>query len=251
VNFREYSETIGTPVNMGDIMNGTADIQAINTAKDEYIHLGHFPRHIGNPEAISSDFLEICTNMKSEMFDKEYEQFMEFFRSLAMETGSCFKADKLAKLLGITRRKVNKYMEILLKKNVIKPVGAWVQDMETETSRHVKIYFSDLSIYRSLLSDMYYQGAMKMGTLENFIYLEIERKLHETHDIYYYRKKSGSEVTFILEDKITKKMTPIEVVSRDSAAISQAMKSFDSEYHDRVERYMIMNESLAERKELS
>lgn len=189
--------------------------------------------------------------MKSEMFDKEYEQFMEFFRALAMETGNCFKADKLAKLLGITRRKVNKYMEILLKKNVIKPIGPWVQDMETETSRHVKIYFNDLSIYRSLLSDIYYQGAMKMGAIENFIYLEVERKLHESHDIFYYRKKSGSEVTFILEDKTTKKVTPIEVVSRDSEAISQAMKSFDSEYHDRVERYMIMNESIATRKELS
>lgn len=251
VSFREYSETMGAPINMGEIMNGAADIHAVNTAKDEYIHLGHLPRHIGNPETISSDFFEICTDMKSEMYDKEYEQFIEFFRALAMETGNCFKADKLAKLLGITRRKVNKYMEILLKKNVIKPVGAWVQDMETETSRHVKIYFSDLSIYRSLLSDMYYQGAMKMGAIENFIYLEIERKLHDSHDIYYYRKKSGSEVTFILEDKMTKKVTPIEVVSRDSSAISQAMKSFDSEYHDRVERYMIMNESLTERKELS
>jgi len=57
--------------------------------------------------------------MKSEMFDKEYEQFLEFCRSLAMETGICFKADKLAKLLGITRRKVNKYIEILLQHKII------------------------------------------------------------------------------------------------------------------------------------
>ena len=232
-------------------MSGIADIEGINKIKDEYVLVGHFPRHISDPSTITPDFLSICTDMKSEMFDKEYDQFIEFFRALAMETGNCFKADKLAKLLGITRRKVNKYMEILLKKSIIKPIGPWVQDMETETSRHVKIYFTDLSVYRSLLSDMYYQGAMKMGAIENFIYLEIERKLHDSHDIFYYRKKSGSEITFILEDRTTKKITPIEVFSRDSHSISQAMKSFDAEYHDRVERYMIMNESLAMRKELS
>lgn len=43
VNFREYSETVGAPINMGDIMGGAADMDAINTAKNEYIHLGHFP----------------------------------------------------------------------------------------------------------------------------------------------------------------------------------------------------------------
>ncbi len=83
-------------------------------------------------------------------------------RTLAMETGNAFKADKLAKLLGITRRKVNKYMELLLKHGIVKAVGPWVQDTDTETSRHVKIYFADLTFYRSLLSDMYYQGAMKL-----------------------------------------------------------------------------------------
>ncbi len=92
---------------------------------------------------------------------------------------------------------------------------------------------------------------MKIGAIENFIFLELDRKLHDSHDIFYYRKKSGSEITFILEDRATKKITPIEVSSRDSHTISQAMKSFESEYHDRVERYMIMNESLAERKEIS
>lgn len=251
ITFREYAETLWIMINTTDIMSGTADIDRINIAKDEYISLGHFPRHISDPETIHDDFLSKCTEMKSEMFEKEYEQFIEFCRSLAMETGVCFKADKLAKLLGITRRKVNKYMEILLKYSVVKAIGPWVQDAETETSRHVKIYFSDLSFYHSLLSDMYYQWAMKLGALENFIYLELDRKLRTTHDIYYYRKKSGSELTFILEDRTTKKITPVEVVSRDIDFLSQALKSFDSEYHDRVERYMVMNESKAIKKDLN
>lgn len=92
---------------------------------------------------------------------------------------------------------------------------------------------------------------MKIGALENFIFLELERKLASTHTLYYYRKKSGSEITFILEDNVTKKITPIEVISRDIDFISQALRSFDHDYHERVERYMIMNDSRASKKELS
>ncbi len=250
VSFREYCEDSGEDIRMGDILAGNFDMSRINELKDHYIHLGHMPRHISHPESIGEDFRLICTDIELELFDKEHIQFMEFFRSLAMETGNCFKADKLAKLLGITRRKVNKYMEILLKTNIIKGVWPWVQDMETETSRHVKIYFTDLSILASLLGDLHAQWAMKLWATENFTYLELERKLHNTHDIFYYRKKSGSEVTFILEDRGTKKITPVEVNTRDSLAISQALKSFDSEYHDRVERYMVMVESLAAKRDL-
>ena len=237
VSFREYCEDSGEEIRMGDILSGDFDMSRINELKDQYIHLGHFPRHISHPESIQEDFRLICTDIESELFEKEYIQFMEFFRALAMETGNCFKADKLAKLLGITRRKVNKYMEILLRKGVIRGIWPWVQDTISETSRHVKIYFTDLSILASLLGDLHAQWAMKLWAIENFTYLELERKLQNTHDIFYYRKKSGSEITFILEDRSTQKITPIEVNTRDSLAISQALKSFDSEYHDRVERY--------------
>ena len=92
---------------------------------------------------------------------------------------------------------------------------------------------------------------MKQGAIENFIYLELIRKLSSTHTISYYRKKSGSEINFILEDKKTGKVTPIEVITRDTLAITQSLKSFDEDYHDRVERYMIMNESLSAKKDLS
>lgn len=250
VSFREYCEDLDQEIRMEEIIRGDFDLTEIQILKDRYIHLGQLPRHISDPTTIPEDFLSICTDIESELFEKEYESFMEFFRTLAMETGNCFKADKLAKLLGITRRKVNKYMEILLRKGVVRGIWPWVQDMVSETSRHVKIYFTDLSILASLLGDLHAQWAMKLWAIENFTYLELERKLQNTHDIFYYRKKSGSEVTFILEDRATKKITPVEVNTRDSLAISQALKSFDGEYHDRVERYMVMVESLAAKKDL-
>jgi predicted AAA+ superfamily ATPase len=57
--------------------------------------------------------------MKQELFEKEYEEFEEYMRTLAMNTGNLFKSDGLAKVLGISRRKVNKYTEILMTHGII------------------------------------------------------------------------------------------------------------------------------------
>ena len=138
-------------------MSGTSDIETLNQRKEEYMKLGELPRHISEPDTILSDYHEKRSIIESELFEKEIPQFREFLQTLAMETGNCFKADKLAKLLGITRRKVNKYMELLLKVDIIRAIGPWVQDTVVETSRHVKIYFSDLSLYSSVLGEVYAQ----------------------------------------------------------------------------------------------
>lgn len=80
--------------------------------------------------------------------------------------------------------------------------------------------------------------------------MELERKLKDTHTIYFYRKKSGAEIQFVLEEKISEKLTPIEVYLRESSAISQAMKSFDESYNDTIDHYMILNDRHAEEKNL-
>lgn len=85
------------------------------------------------------------------MFEKEYSIFDSYMRTIAMNIGNLFKADQIAKLLNISRRKVNKYTELLIKYNIVKAIGPWVQDTNTETSRHVKLYFSDLGYLSALL----------------------------------------------------------------------------------------------------
>ena len=63
--------------------------------------------------------------MKQELYKKEYDEFTEYMRTLAMNTGNLFKADGIAKLLGISRRKVHKYTELLMRHAIIRPIGPW------------------------------------------------------------------------------------------------------------------------------
>lgn len=250
ISFREYSEANDFPINVGELMSGTADIESLNVQKDAYIHLGQFPTNIENPDQIPYVFSEKLSEMAQELFRKEENDFMEFIRTVAMGTWDLFKEERIAKLMNISRRKVRKYTEIILRHRLVHAVGPFVTNADTELSRHVKLYFNDLSYMNAALGVMYYQGITKQGVIENFILLELERKLSNTHEIRFHRKKSGAEMQFVLENKTTKKLTPIEVRIGNNTAISQAMKSFDETYNQFIENYMIFNESHAEQKVL-
>jgi predicted AAA+ superfamily ATPase len=177
-------------IDVSAIMSGTADIVRYNELRDIYIHLGQYSANLDTPEHIQISFDEQVATMNRELFKKEESDFLEFIRTLAMNVGDIFKEDRIAKSMSISRRKVRKYTEILLKYNCIKAVGPWVEDTNTELSRHVKLYFCDLSYFYAALGVGYYHGEGKQGVIENFVLLELDRKLSSTHDIRFYRKKS-------------------------------------------------------------
>ena len=91
---------------------------------------------------------------------------------------------------------------------------------------------------------------MKQGALENFVLIELLRKLEATYDFYFYRKKSGAELTFVVVNRENTLIIPIEVTVRDTDVLSQALRTFDSDYHARIERYMVINNSRSEKKSL-
>jgi predicted AAA+ superfamily ATPase len=108
------------------------------------------------------------------------------------------------------------------------------------------MYFTDLSYYKSALDVIYGVGVSRLGVVENFVYLELVRKLKDSHTVHFWRKKSGTGVQFVLVNQANQMVTPIEITLRPSTTISQAMKSFYDSYSDRVEYGMLLNESSAE-----
>lgn len=248
ISYREYAEWMNEIVDVAGIMSGTADIVKQNELRDTYIHLGQYAENLNNPEHIQISFYDKITIMNQELFKKEEWDFLEFIRTLAMNVGDIFKEERIAKMMNISRRKVRKYTEILLKYNLIRAVGPWVENTSTELSRHVKIYFSDLAYFHAALGVGYYHGEGKQGVIENFILLELDRKLAHSHDIRFYRKKSGAEVSFVLVERSTDRLTPIEITTRSTEIIPQALSIFIETYGSRIDHAMIMNDSMAKQK---
>ncbi|MBC7498120.1 DUF4143 domain-containing protein [Candidatus Gracilibacteria bacterium] len=248
ISFREYAEGIGETIKIDDIMSGTNDIIRQNELRDTYIHLGQYSENLNTPEHTQISFDEKISIMNGELFKKEESDFIEFIRTLAINVGDIFKEERIAKMMSISRRKVRKYTEILLKYNLIRAVGPWVENPTTELSRHVKIYFSDLAYFHAALGVGYYHGEGKQGVIENFVFLELDRKLASTHDIRFYRKKSGAEVSFLIIEQSTKKITPIEISTRSTDIIPQSLSIFIETYRDRIDHAMLMNDTIAKQK---
>ncbi len=240
---REYLEHETGSINVSDIFSGDIDIERLNTLRDTYIKNGGYPEHLLVGTSIKEDFDKKRSLIHQELFEKEYIIFDIYMRTIAMNIGNLFKADQIAKLLNISRRKVNKYTELLIQHDIIKAIGPWVQDTHTETSRHVKLYFSDLGYIAALLWEIHGEGTLRQWATENLIFLELQRKLADTHTLYFYRKKSGAEIAFIAENDENTLITPIEVTTRSTDISPQVFRVFDEEYHDRIERYMIFNDT--------
>ncbi len=240
---REYLEHETGSISISDIFAGDIDIGRLNTLRDIYIKNGGYPEHLLMGTSIKEDFDKKKAIIYQELFEKEYSLFDSYMRTIAMNIGNLFKADQIAKLMNISRRKVNKYTELLIQHDIVKPIGPWVQDTHTETSRHVKLYFSDLGYLSALLWNIHGEGTLRQGATENLIFLELQRKLSDTHTLYFYRKKSGAEIAFIAENDENTLITPIVVTTRSTDISPQVFRVFDEEYHDSIERYMIFNDT--------
>ena len=251
ISFREYSEWMGQSIDVSAIMQWTINIDSLNTLRDTYIHLGAYPKNLDNSENVEKGFAGKLSIMNEELFKKEEWDFLEFIRTVAMNVGDIFKEERIAKSMNISRRKVRKYTEIILKHNLIRAIGPWVENHTTELSRHVKVYFSDLSYFHAALGVGYYHGGNKQWVVENFILIELDRKLSTTHDIRFYRKKSGAEVSFVLIEKESSKLTPIEVTTRSTDIIPQSLRTFYEVYGERIDHAMIMNDSMVWQKEIN
>lgn len=180
--------------------------------------------------------------ISEELFEKEREDFQNFIGSIAINVSTLFKEDYIAKSMNLSRRKIRKYTELLLKYDIIRMIEPFSEDREKELSRHSKMYFSDLSYYRGAMGQTYGLGNSKTSMMENFIFLELSRKLRDTHDIFFWKKKSGTEIAFVLKNRENNKLTPIEVGFSSPRNISQTMKSFYDSYGARVEYGMFLNE---------
>lgn len=251
ISLREYAEWYGKPLEIWEILGWTADITELNHLRDEYIHLWQYGYNISHPEDIERIWDDKISIMILELFEKEKEVFIEFIRTLAMNIGDLFKEDRIAKTMNISRRKVRKYTELLMKYDMIRAMWPYGDHPDTELFRHVKIYFSDLSYLAIALGVGYYHGSSKQGVIENFVYLELARKLDDSHEIRFYRKKSGAEVSFVLVDKDSSLITPIDITTRPTDTLSQALKLFEETYHDKIERVMFLNEEKSWQKELN
>lgn len=125
--------------------------------------------------------------------------------ALALQVGSEVSYNELAKTIGIDRKTVEKYIDLLEKCYVIFHLNSFNRNIRTELTKGKKIYFYDNGIRNAILRQFApIELRQDMGALwENFFIAERVKYNHYNGryiNSYFWRTSNQQEIDYIEED---------------------------------------------------
>lgn len=166
---------------------------------DEYLEFGGFPQ-----VALAEEFEQKKNHLNDifkSYFEKDVRALADFreiktFRDLLLlllqRVGSKLEVSKLASEVGATRTTIYSYLSFLQSTYMIDLVPLYSKSIDREVAGAKKIYVCDNGFLTQ------FSRVSSGALLENAIYLNIK----QNNKVRYYQKRGGSEIDFILNDKI-------------------------------------------------
>lgn len=117
---------------------------------------------------------------------------IRLIRLLASRAGHLLEISNITGILGMDKRKVTAYLDLLEKTYFIHFVAPFTRNVGRELSYRKKVYLADTGILQQLAQ----VGSGQV--FENAIYLQCMKLAN----VNYYQKRSGQEVDFVVDEKI-------------------------------------------------
>ena len=165
---------------------------------EEYLRFGGFPEVVlsGSAEEkeaylkdIINAYIELDIKLLSD-FEASHDLY-RLIRLLAGRTGSPLELSHISSILGIDRRKVKSYTELLERTYFVLALPPFTKSMDREISLRSKVYLADTGLLQQL-------AQVSSGQVfENAIAVQ----LRQLGDLRYYRRKNGQEIDFILNEE--------------------------------------------------
>jgi len=172
---------------------------------DEYLKFGGFPKvaleeDINRKRLIIEDIFKSYfeKDVKSLSDFKEINKLRDFIILLSARVGSKLEISKIATELGVSRETIYSYLNFLEHTYFIFLVPPFVKNVNGEVRGAKKIYFCDTGILN-------YLGKLTEGAIfENAVFLNLIKFTEPAlkPKINYYQRYKGSEIDFILNEKI-------------------------------------------------
>lgn len=132
------------------------------------------------------------------------DKLLVLLKALALQVGHTVSYNELSRLVGLDKKTIEKYMDLLKKVFVIFTVGSFSRNLRTELKQSFKIYFYDNGIRNALLAAFQpLDNRQDIGALwENF--LMSERRKFNTYNTrwvntYFWRTSAQQEIDLIEE----------------------------------------------------
>lgn len=135
---------------------------------------------------------------------KKPDKLIKLLQALALQVGSEVSYNELGQIVDLDNETVEKYVQLLEQSFVIFRLSAFSRNLRNELKRKQKIYFYDLGIRNSLISNFtHIELRNDIGALwENYLISERIKFCHYHHiwqNIYFWRTHDQQEVDYIEE----------------------------------------------------
>lgn len=141
---------------------------------------------------------------------KNSQKVRELLIALALQVGSEVSYLELANTVGVDRKTIEYYLDLLEKSFVIFRINGFSRNLRSEINRKVKIYFYDLGVRNALINNFneLSRRADRGAIFENFVVTEVIKKeinKPQKTNFYFWRTYEQKEVDLITEknNKIT------------------------------------------------
>ncbi len=135
---------------------------------------------------------------------KNSQKLFDLLRLIAYQIGKEVSLSELATSLGIAKKTVERYLDLLEKSFVIKKITGFSRNLRSEVTKTARYYFYDNGILNSIINNFNMLNLRNdIGTLwENFIVSEFLKK-QEYYNIYannyFWRTYQRQEIDFVEE----------------------------------------------------
>lgn len=133
---------------------------------------------------------------------KDIDIYNKFLVRLAMQSGDLLNINSISKSMGITRKKVEEYLNILEQTFICKRVFPFHKNYKKEITKTPKLYFLDLGIRNFILNNFNDLNLRtdKGSLFENFYLTEIFSKDHYSmKKVNFWRTTNKTEIDFIIQ----------------------------------------------------
>jgi len=136
---------------------------------------------------------------------KKPEIVEQLLKALALQIGNEVNYSELARLIGVDKNTVSRYIDILSKNYIIFRLGSFSRNLRNEIKHNSKIYFYDNGVRNMIIGNFSPLDIRpdKGALWENFLISE-RIKLYHYNDLftnyYFWRSKQQQEVDYVEED---------------------------------------------------
>jgi len=192
------------------------DLFFIESKLENILRFGSYPEVFSLDEkSVQERLMEIASKylykdiLKFESIKKS-SLVKNLLQLLALQLGQEVSYNELAQKLGVNRITVQKYIDILEQSFIIFKLNAFSRNIHKEISKSIKVYFYDLGIRNSLISNFNPLNIRndKGALWENFCIIE-RKKINEFNfkfaNVYFWRTYDQKEIDYVeeIDGKIT------------------------------------------------